>query len=290
MHWDILGSLVTNLLWIWLGLLVVQPVVRQSMLAASRQTWLARLAKQRGSRVIALIHRMESVNIMGLPVVEYMDIEDSEAVLRAIRLTAPEVPLDIILHTPGGLSLVAEQIARALSRHKAKVTVFIPHYAMSGGSLIALSANELVMSPDAVIGALDPHAGHFPAASVLAVAEKKSVDDIDDDTLVLLDQAGKAITQMKSALNSLLATRLNDADKCRTIVEFFTSGKWTPDYPVSVPELLELGVPVSTSMPVEVYQFMGLFPQSNQHRPSVDFIPLPYSQPLPVPLGSKKTS
>ena len=34
--------------------------------------------------------------------------------------------------TPGGLVLAATQIARAIQGHKGKVTVFVPHYAMSG--------------------------------------------------------------------------------------------------------------------------------------------------------------
>ena len=37
--------------------------------------------------------------------------------------------------------LLQVQIARALRRHKGKVTVFVPHYAMSGGTLIALAAS-----------------------------------------------------------------------------------------------------------------------------------------------------
>src|SRR2546427_8798465 len=41
------------------------------------------------------------------------DIQDSEEVLRALRLTAEDIPIDIVLHTPGGLALAAEQIAHA---------------------------------------------------------------------------------------------------------------------------------------------------------------------------------
>ncbi len=282
MHWETLGTLLTNLMWGWLALLLLQPVVRQSMLSAARQNWLRKLEKTRESRVIALIHRNETVNIMGMPVLQYMDIEDSEAVLRAIRLTAEDVPLDIVLHTPGGVSLAAEQIARALCRHKAKVTVFVPHYAMAGGALIALSANELVMCADAVLGALDPRVGGYPAASVIAVAERKGTDELDDDTLILLDQARKATSQTKAALKSMLKLKV-DEEKAETIAQYFTSGRWTQDYPVSVNELQEIGVQVTTTLPVEVSQFMGLFPQSNQHRPSVDFIATPYKSTIPIP-------
>jgi hypothetical protein len=43
------------------------------------------------------------------------------------------MPIDLIIHTPGGIVLAAMQIARAVEAHKAKVTVYVPVYAMSGG-------------------------------------------------------------------------------------------------------------------------------------------------------------
>ena len=78
-------------------------------------------------------------------------MNDSEEVLRAIHLTDPAVPIDIVLHTPGGLVLASLQIARAIHKHQGQVTAFVPHYAMSGGTLIALAADEIVMSEYAVI-------------------------------------------------------------------------------------------------------------------------------------------
>jgi ClpP class serine protease len=114
------------------------------------------------------------------------------------------VPLDIILHTPGGLVLAALQIARAIGDHKAKVTVFVPHYAMSGGTLIALAADEIVMSRYAVLGPVDPQLGQSPAASILKVVEQKPIAEIDDDTLVKADIARKAIAQVKQVVTGHL--------------------------------------------------------------------------------------
>ena len=70
----------------------------------------------------------------------YIDIDDAESVLRAIRETPEEREIEIILHTPGGLILAAQQIAAALARHQGKVTAVVPHYAMSGGTVIAMAA------------------------------------------------------------------------------------------------------------------------------------------------------
>ncbi len=275
MNWHNFTGSLSNLYWAAIAFLLLQPVIRQRMLDWARQTMMRNIELKRQSRVISLIHRKEIVNIFGFPLVQYVDIQDSEAILRAIHLTSAEVPLDLILHTPAGLSFSAEQIARALNRHKGKVTVFVPHYAMSGGTLIALAADELVMSPDAVLGALDPTIGRFPAASVLTVSQRKKPEDIDDETFLLVDQAGKAVAQMKQ-LVALLLRRHRSGEKADELAHLLTSGRWTQDYPITIEEAVELGLAVREEMPVEIFQYMNLFPQSGQQRPSVDFIPLPY--------------
>lgn len=146
---------------------------RQYHVNTMRLRLLRNFEKTRGSRVISLIHRQESLSFLGIPLSRYIDIEDSEQVLRAIRLTSDDMPIDLILHTPGGLVLAAEQIAYALQRHPAKVTVFIPHYAMSGGTLIALAADEIIMDENAVLGPVDPQLGKYPAVSILSAIEKR---------------------------------------------------------------------------------------------------------------------
>jgi ClpP class serine protease len=86
------------------------------------------------------------MRLLGFPIMRYIDVNDSEEVLRAIQMTDDDIPLDIVLHTPGGLVLGTLQIAGAIPGHKAKVTVFVPHNAMSGGTLISLAADEIVMA------------------------------------------------------------------------------------------------------------------------------------------------
>ncbi len=280
MDWDKFGTLLNNLLWFWLIFMMMQPALKQQMLEAARQACLRRLELKRKSRLIALVHRRESLSLLGFPIFQYIDIQDSEAVLRAIHMTAPDLPIDVILHSPGGITLAAEQIARALCRHQARVTVFVPHYAMSGGTLIALAANELVMTPDAVLGAIDPMVGKYPAASVLTIAGQKNYEDITDDTFVLLDQAEKATEQMKSTVRFLLSHR-SEGERVDKLTEAFTSGKWTQDYPISVDELNEMGLQVNCKMPLEVFQYMTMFPQAPGGRPSVDFIAAPYKLPIP---------
>jgi ClpP class serine protease len=269
---------ILDLFWLFFILSTLQPLLRQRLLEAQRIRAFRRLEEQRSSRVIGLIHRQETMSFLGFPIARYIDIEDSERLLRAIQLTDPKVPIDLILHTPGGLVLAAEQIAHALDRHQAKVTVFVPHYAMSGGTLIALSADQIVMSDNAVLGPVDPQLGQSPAASIIKVLEKKPIAEIDDQTIIQADMAEKALRQVERAVRNLLADRLTE-EQAGALAHTLSSGIWTHDYPISVAEARELGLPVATDMPIEVYELMQLYPQTTQRRPSVEYIPLPYGPP-----------
>jgi len=250
----------TDLFWIFIVLAALQPVLWQRMLAAMRARKISEIERKRGSRVILLVHRQETVRFLGFPLVRYIDMQDSEEVLRAIHMTEDEVPLDIVLHTPGGLVLAAVQIARAIRDRKGRVTVFVPHYAMSGGTLIALAADTIIMSPHAALGPIDPQLDKYPAASLLKILEQKPVAEIDDETLVLADVGRKAIVQVKDAARDLLAKRM-PAEQARAIADKLATGTWTHDYPIMAAEAKELGLPVSTDMPEAVLELMTLFPQ-----------------------------
>jgi len=266
---DIMGAF-----WIFLMLVAIQPVIRQKLLEASRQRMLARLERERRSRVILLVHRQETMSFLGFPFFRYIDIHDSEEVLRAIHMTDKNVPIDLVLHTPGGLVLAALQIARALRGHPAKVTCFVPHYAMSGGTLIALAADEIVMSPHAVLGPVDPQLGQNPAPSILKVVQQKPIAEIDDQTLILADQAQKAINQLRKSLIEIIGDRM-PPDQAEKLADLLSSGTWTHDHPLTVQDVRELGLPVNDQMPETVYRLLTLYPQPTRHQPSVEYLPFP---------------
>ena len=203
-----------NLLWILLFFVFVfMPFWRRYLLSRAREALIRQLEERRQSRVITLIHRQEALGLFGIPIFRYINIEDSEQVLRAIRMTPPDMPIDLIVHTPGGLALAATQIANALVRHRGPVRVIVPHYAMSGGTLLALAADEIIMDPNAVLGPVDPQIGQMPAASILKVLERKDLKDMDDQTIILADIAQKAIDQMKSYLIWLLTQNGMEKEK-----------------------------------------------------------------------------
>ncbi len=263
-----------QIFWLFFVLSALQPVIKQRLLENSRQRLLARLERQRKTRVILLVHRQETMSLLGFPIMRYIDINDSEDVIRACVMTDPEVPVDLVLHTPGGLVLAATQIARAIRDRKGKVTVFVPHYAMSGGTLIALAADEIVMSPHAVLGPVDPQLGQYPAASLLRAVSRKPVAEVDDQTLILADVAEKAVVQLRESARELL-TRSQTSEKAKELAELLATGTWTHDFPITLDVATRLGLKVSSDMPAEILQLMSLFPQPLRRQPSVEYIPVP---------------
>jgi len=265
--------------------LLLVPVLARQALEARRSRAFRALQRARGSRVIAMIHRQETVGVLGVPFYRYIDIDDSEAVLRAIRQTPDESPIDLLLHTPGGLVLASEQIAYALRAHRGRVTVLVPHYAMSGGTLIALAADEIVMDEAAVLGPVDPQLGGLPAAALVRVVAKKPVERLEDRTLVMADMAEKALRHMKQVVRDLLLEPLG-AEKADGVAEELAGGHYTHDDPITVAEATQLGLPVMTGVPREAYDLMELFPQEGRRRPSVQFVPLPQSPAAEPPRRS----
>jgi ClpP class serine protease len=264
-----------DLIWLFFIFSAIQPMLRQRMLEAMRVRKISQLEQERKSRVILLVHRQETMRLLGFPVARYIDINDSEEVLRAIQMTDADVPLDLVLHTPGGLVLAALQIAKAIAEHKAKVTVFVPHYAMSGGTLIALAADEIVMCNHSVLGPIDPQLGESPAASLVKVVEEKPIAKVDDHTLVMADVGRKAIAQVRQSANELLNRRLA-AEQAGALAEKLTTGTWTHDYPIWASTAKTLGLPISTEMPDDVLQLLTLYPQPvrMQSGGGVEYLPV----------------
>ncbi|MBS2009022.1 MAG: hypothetical protein JST01_18365 [Cyanobacteria bacterium SZAS TMP-1] len=262
------------------------PALGQALSKAARVKAIREIELKRGSRLITLIHCQDQLSFLGLPMVHFINIEDSERIVRAIHLTPKTMPIDIVLHTPGGLVLAAQQVAKALTRHPSKVTVFVPHYAMSGGTLLALAADQIVMDRNAVLGPVDPQLGQYPAVSVLAVTADKKADDLNDSTLMMAAVSRKAIAQMQTLVTEILgdhvpAVKVQPGDVAG-IAESLVSGKWSHDHPITVEDALALGLPVSTEMPREIYDLMALYPQGKQGKTRVEYFPLPYR---PVKVG-----
>jgi ClpP class serine protease len=261
-----------ELLWLFFILSSLQPLAQRQLLASSRRRLLAKIAKKRDATVITLIHRQETFSFFGIPLMRHIDIDDSQGVLRAIRRTKPGRTIEIILHTPGGLVLAASQIAKALRDHEGRVVAVVPHYAMSGGTLIALAADEIVLDTHAALGPIDPQLGQYPAASLVEVS--KMPGRHSDQTLILADVGRKALRQVEALAVELLE-RHSPPDRARDVARILSTGVWTHDHPLMAPDLEQFQLPVKVGVPSEERALMELYPQPRGREPAVEYVSTP---------------
>ena len=262
----------SSLLFIIFAAITLQPMLMGRWYAVRRAQAIRAIEKSHGTRVITMIHRQEKRSLLGIAQSRYIDLEDAQTIIAAIKETPPDVPLDLVLHTPGGLVLAAMQIARAVEAHPAKVTVYVPIYAMSGGTLIALAADEIVLGEFSVLGPIDPQILGLPAASIVKARDSKPADKVFDLTLVLADVSEKALTQVKRGAVELLTPDM-ERSAAEAVAEKLAGGHWTHDYALTAREALEIGLPVKVGMPLDVMELMKLYPQPIQ-KSAVEYLPV----------------
>jgi ClpP class serine protease len=111
----------STLLWVFFAIMVLQPILTGQWYTTRRARAIRAIEKENGTRVITMIHRQERRSLFGFAISRHINLEDAQTIIAAIKETPQDMPIDLIIHTPGGLVLAAMQIARAVEAHKAKV-------------------------------------------------------------------------------------------------------------------------------------------------------------------------
>jgi ClpP class serine protease len=141
---------------------------------------------------------------------------------------------------------------------------------MSGGTLIALAADEIVIDRHAALGPVDPQLGQYPAASLIAVAALPG--EHKDETLIMADMGRKALRQVEVVVTHLLEERMPEL-QARELAHLLSSGVWTHDHPLMAGELEQLGLPVKFGVPIEERTLMNLYPQPRGRQDAVEAFP-----------------
>jgi ClpP class serine protease len=262
----------STLIFLFIALMTLQPLLMGRWFSMRRAQAIRAIEQDNGSRVITMIHRQEKRSLFGMNVSRHIDLEDAQTIIAAIKETPSDKPIDLILHTPGGLVLAAMQIARAIEAHPAKVTVYVPVYAMSGGTLMALAADEIVLGEFSVLGPIDPQIVGLPAASIVKARDAKPPEHVFDLTFVLADVGEKAMAQVKQGAVEILTPRMSVED-AKALAEKLAGGRWTHDYALTASEAQKLGLPVKVGMPIKVLELMKLYPQPVQSS-VVEYLPI----------------
>jgi ClpP class serine protease len=174
--------------------------------------------------------------------------------------------------------MASQQIAAALADHEGRVTAVVPHYAMSGATLIALAADEIVLDRHAALGPVDPRLGECPAASIVEAVDRPG--DHEDKTLIMADVGRKALAQVEVFVARLRERRL-PRDRAREAAHVLATGVWTHDHRLQVPELTALGLPLRVGVPVLERDLVTLYPQPRCRTPAVEYVAGPPGPSLP---------
>lgn len=217
---------------------------------------LGRIEKRTGCKVIEIVHKPRR-GLFGV-VPAYLTNEDADRVIGQLNKLSARDKILLILHTGGGELLAAYRIANSLKRHGGEVTVAVPYMAMSAGTLIALSADRILMGKNAVLGPVDPQfvadGRVYPAVSMLKIPEHKKYDSINDNTLTLIDQAQKAINQVHTMIEFLVGKEHPGLARLKARLV----GQMTHDYPIFCDEAIQLGLPVETDISKDLYELINL--------------------------------
>ncbi len=241
-----------------------RPTTKAGILAWRRRI-LEELGEERGTKVITMIHKKELWTEEGEE--PEIGIEDIEAVLQAFRKTPPSKPIDLILHTPGGYASAAQMMAMAIKFHPAKVTVMVPFYAMSGGSLMSLAANEIRMEKYSVLGPVDPQIptpdGMWPAGSLSTLVKTKPIQNITDRMIILSDAANLEIENAKAFVTWLLDGKM-DKEQAERVADFLAKGYMSHATPITLDVARALGLNVVEGIPDKVYELFKTFAFTGQ--------------------------
>lgn len=241
-----------------------RPTTKAEILAW-RQRIIEEIEKERGTKVITMIHKKELWTEPGEA--PEIGIEDTETILQKMRKVPPETPVDFIIHTPGGYALAAQMMAMAIKFHPSKVTVMVPFYAMSGGSLMSLAANEIRMEKYSVLGPVDPQIptpdGMYPAGSIATLVKTKPIQNITDRMVIMSDIANLEIENAKAFVIWLLQGKM-DKEQAERVADFLARGYMSHATPITLDVARALGLNVVEGIPDKVYELFKTFAFTGQ--------------------------
>jgi len=164
--------------------------------------------------------------------------EDINGFMNALYGASTDKGLNLILHTPGGVPNAVESIVEYLHSKFSYIEVIVPYLAMSGGAMISLASNLLVLGRQSQLGPIDPQiaiGNKTHSARAIREGFSQAKEDIESDTKLahlwapilqnmgpsLIVEADKALSYSKELVINWLKKRMfsdNDDGRKNKIV------------------------------------------------------------------------
>lgn len=209
-----------------------------------------------GAKTIAIIHDFDNPMHYNSPEREDLSTREAFEVLAEIRAAGEKTPLNIVLHTPGGMRFAGELIATAL-KDRPNTTAYVPYCAMSAGTMIALSCQKVVMGKHACLGPIDSQFGGFPADGFARLLKEKPVEQISDLWLMVSYVVEKDLkTARQRACELLNKAHFGRDDACQ-LTDFLASGDLPHSERIGRERAAEIGVNIAKEdCPEAVYKMV----------------------------------
>ena len=157
----------------------------------------------------------------------------------------------IVIQTLGGKTNYAESICNVILSHKGKgkIKCYIPNYALSGGSMIALCCDEIIMTKESIITPCDSQIttssdryGRPATAIMESIAYKKSNEEtIREEWLILESMAKKCIESLQMVLDKLCKIKSYNDETKKILHEDFFSGKYIHSHNFTAQSIIDTG-------------------------------------------------
>ena len=199
---------------------------------------------RKGHTVVAVIHEGDS----GL------DAEDATDILSVIQQLQPDDPVDVILHTHGGSAAAANRIAAALVR-RPHTAAFIPFYAESAGTEVALATQQIFLGKEANLSPIDIHIEGTPARDIVQLVEDEGAK-ASEGLKLTAKVARRALRAEARTVASLIHPNHKKALGAR-LAEKLTDGQSYHGELIRLPKARRLGINVRCGVPASLYGFIG---------------------------------
>jgi ClpP class serine protease len=213
-----------------------------SLFISSKKTRcsLKKIAKSRKKNVM-LIKHTES-GFFNQSMIDYKSLKEMQKAI----LEFEGKPFDLILHTPGGSIFYTLLISKMLKKYKGKISAFIPSYSMSGGTVLALSCDDIYMNDISCIGPIDPQLGTlFKVGSakawkeILKIKGKKA-----EDSSIAMNLTGEQYTKtIAKILSDLIDGKIKNK---KEFIKFLTSGDVEHGYQIFKDDLIKFGLDIKS--------------------------------------------
>lgn len=181
-------------------------------------------------------------------------MNDVNGFMDALSGASTDSGLVLLLHTPGGDANAVESIVEYLHAKFEHISVIVPYMAMSGGAMISLASDLLILGKQSQLGPIDPYlgvGGQLRSARAIQEGFAEAKEDIQNDPqlaalwgpilqnmdMSLILQSKKSLAYSKELVTKWLNNRMfkdianqkERENKANVVAAFFNAEK-TSEY------------------------------------------------------------